>query len=429
MKILIVGSGGREHALAWSIKKHDVNRRIFCANGNAGISSVAECVGISPEDVEGLREFAKSESVDFTFVGGESSLAAGIVDAFEDSGLKIIGPRRAAARLESSKSFAKDFMARHEVPTAAYVTASTSEEAVEQLESGKFGRESDPVVVKADGLAAGKGVIVAANRAEGVDAVQALFAGEIVSAEAVSSVVLEECLTGTEISLLLFCDGSNYSLLPSTRDHKRIGEDGTGDNTGGMGTITDSSLLTHSQTAEIEELIIDPTIRGAKSEGYPIKGILFLGLMMTENGPKVLEYNVRFGDPETQAILVNLETDLAAICKSILDGSLDSLSISWKEGSSACVILAAENYPKTPRKGDAIEGIEDALMDETVTIFHSGTSFDADGRLVTSGGRVLGVTATASNLTNALHRAYKAANKISWQGMYFRRDIGKSQHG
>lgn len=429
MKILIIGSGGREHALAWSFKRHDPKRLIYCASGNAGISSVAECVDIHPENVEELSAFARAENIDLTFVGGETSLAAGLVNVFEDLGLKVIGPRREAARLESSKVFAKEFMARNAIPTAAYANAKTEEEAVDILNSGKFGGESVPVVVKADGLAAGKGVVVAKDRARGIEAASALFEGRIVSSDAVSSLVVEECLVGKEVSLLLFCDGTNYALMPATRDHKRIGENDTGENTGGMGTVTDSSLLTKSEAADIEETIIKPTLEGARTEGYPLKGILFLGLMMTEKGPRVLEYNVRFGDPETQAILVNLETDLASICTAILEGTIETLPISWKEGSSACVILSSENYPKTARTGDLITGIETALDDENVNIFHSGTSLDKRGRIITSGGRVLGVTATASNLSNALHRAYKAANKINWSGMYFRRDIGRSHHG
>ncbi|NNE65274.1 MAG: phosphoribosylamine--glycine ligase [Pyrinomonadaceae bacterium] len=425
MKILIVGSGGREHALAWSFKRRNQDRTIFCADGNAGISNLAECVDISPDDIEGLAEFAANEKIDLTFVGGETSLALGIVDRFEQAGLQIIGPTQSAARLESSKAFAKDFMEKHRIPTAAYANCSSAEEAITRLESGEFGDEETPVVVKADGLAAGKGVVVAVDRKEAIAAVNALFEGHLVSKSAVGSLVLEECLFGKEVSLIMFSDGKNFALMPPTRDHKRIGEGDTGDNTGGMGTVTDSSLLSKEQTKEIADSIIRPTLEGAAADGFPVTGILFLGLMMTEDGPKVLEYNVRFGDPETQAILVNLETDLAEICDAMLQGSLDRLVINWKEGSSACVILAAENYPKTPRKGDRINGLEEASASENVVVFHSGTAMDSDGYVVTAGGRVLGVTAVASNLSNSLHRAYKAANKISWEGMYFRRDIGK----
>ena len=425
MKLLVVGSGGREHAIAWSFARSSKAEHIYCARGNAGIAQVAECVDIGPEDVAGLAQFAESEGIDLTFVEPENSLAAGITDEFESRGLRIVGASTAASRLESSKSFAKDFMARHCIPTAAYETTVSVEEAVSVLESGKFGDESTPVVVKADGLAAGKGVIVASNRSEAIDGVRSLRAGEIIDKNAAETIVIEECLVGKEVSVLMFADGENFALMPPTRDHKRIGEGNTGPNTGGMGTITDSSLLTPEETETIVSRIIEPTMRGASSEGFPFKGILFLGLMMTADGAKVLEYNVRFGDPETQAILVNLETDLVDICEAMIEGRLDKTVISWKEGTSACVILAAKNYPSSPKKGDVIEGLDIANKHENVEIFHAGTAFDDQHRCVTAGGRVLAVTAVASKLSNSLHRAYKAVNEISWPGMQYRRDIGK----
>ncbi len=425
-KILIIGSGGREHALAWSFNRADFPRRVYCAPGNAGISQEAECVGISATDVEGLLNFASKEEIDLTFVGGETSLALGIVDRFEDAGLRIVGPGRSAARLESSKSFAKEFMQRHSIPTAAFVQAASCGEANAHLDSGVFGGDASPVVVKADGLAAGKGVIVAESRESGKAACREIFEGGLVPVEAADSVVLEERLEGREVSLIMFTDGENFALMPPTRDHKRIGEGDTGSNTGGMGTVTDASLLSGRETSQIIKSIIKPTLHGAADEGFPVKGILFLGLMMTADGPQVLEYNMRFGDPETQAILVNLETDLYEICEAMVEGSLDKLKLAWKEGSSTCVILAAENYPKKPRIGDPIKGLEAANLDENVELFHSGTAFDEQHNFITSGGRVLGVTACASNMSNAKHRAYKAANKISWEGMYFRRDIGSS---
>jgi phosphoribosylamine--glycine ligase len=281
-------------------------------------------------------------------------------------------------------------------------------------------------VIKADGLAAGKGVVVASDLARGREALASMFSGEIVASEAAETVVIEECLAGKEVSLILFTDGEDYVLMPPTRDHKRIGEGDTGDNTGGMGAVTDISLLSPELTRQIVKEVVEPTIKGAKAEGFPIKGVLFLGLMLTASGPKVLEYNVRFGDPETQAILVNLETDLLEICDAIIEGELSRVKVVWKEGSSACVILAAENYPRSPKKGDRIYGIEKASADECIEIFHSGTALGPDGKFITNGGRVLGVTATASTLSNAIHRAYKAVNKIEWDGMTFRRDIGKS---
>jgi phosphoribosylamine--glycine ligase len=269
-------------------------------------------------------------------------------------------------------------------------------------------------------------VVIAGNRNEAIKAVKELVSGETIDPAAAKKIVLEECLVGKEISLIMFADGKNFSLMPPTRDHKRIGEGDTGPNTGGMGTITDSGLLTRREQNLIIEQIIKPTLEGCDKEGFPFRGILFLGLMMTENGPHVLEYNVRFGDPETEAILVNLETDLVEICRSIEDQTLDKLTIEWKEGCSACIILAAENYPQAPRKGDLIEGLEEAEKHENVVIFHCGTAFNSDGDFETAGGRVLAVTSIASNLSNALHRAYKAVNEINWKGMQYRRDIGKN---
>ncbi len=425
MKILVIGSGGREHALVWAFNKSEKKTEVFCANGNAGIEQIAKCVKISPTDITLLADFAGENQIDLTFVGGENSLALGIVDEFEKRGLKVIGASKAAAKLESSKSFAKDFMNRHNIPTANYEVVDSVQDAVKILESGKFGDENSPVVIKADGLAAGKGVVVAGNRKEAIEVVNSMVSGELINAEAAGQIVLEECLVGKEVSLLMFADGKNFALMPPTRDHKRIGEGDTGANTGGMGTITDSSLLSDVQTQKIIETVVKPTLKGAEKEGFPFKGILFLGLMMTDSGAKVLEYNVRFGDPETQAILVNLETDLIEICEAIIDQKLDKTIINWKDGVSACVILAAENYPKTPKKGDVIHGLDEANKHENVEIFHAGTSVNDNGEFVTSGGRVLGVTATASNLSNALHRAYKAVNEISWEGMQYRQDIGK----
>lgn len=425
MKILVIGSGGREHAIVWILNRSRKVTKVFCANGNAGICENAECVDISPVDIPELADFAEENQIDITFVGGETSLALGIVDEFEMRGLKIIGSSQEASRLESSKAFAKDFMKRHDIPTALYENVDTYDQAIEILNSGRFGEADSPVVVKADGLAAGKGVVVAQNRTEAIEAIRSMVAGELIDAKAASTIVLEECLVGKEVSLLMFADGKNFALMPPTRDHKRIGENDTGANTGGMGTITDSSLLSKNQTNEIIKNIIIPTLDGCEKEGFPFKGILFLGLMMTKSGAKVLEYNVRFGDPETQAILVNLETDFVEICEAILNQTLDKLIITWKEGSSACVILASENYPKSPRLGDKINGLIEANKHENTVIFHAGTSKDSNGFFITSGGRVLGVTAIASNLPNAIHRAYKAVNEISWDGMQYRSDIGK----
>jgi phosphoribosylamine---glycine ligase len=423
MKILVVGSGGREHALCYSFQKSERTEKIFCANGNAGIGEIAECVPINPTEIEKLADFAETHAIDLTFVGGETSLALGIVDEFERRNLKIVGVSQTAAQLESSKSFAKDFMARHDIPTAAYQTAFSAAEAREILESGFFGDRDAPAVVKADGLAAGKGVVVARNRSEAVEAIEELE--KTVGKDATEKIVLEECLTGREVSLIMFSDGENFALMPPVRDHKRIGEGDTGANTGGMGTVSDRKLLSDEQNAKIVEEIIKPTLAGARADGFPIRGILFLGLMMTEAGAKVLEYNVRFGDPETQVILVQLKTDLVEICEAILSQTLDKISIEWQAGSAACVVLAARHYPNKPQTGDIIYGLDLAKRYAGVEIFHAGTLKDERGHFRTSGGRVLGVTASGENLSDALERAYEAVNDISWNGMQYRRDIGR----
>ena len=424
MKILVVGSGGREHAICQSFKRSSKVPQLFCANGNAGIADIAECVPISPTDISGLVEFASQNAIDLTFVGGETSLALGIVDEFEARGLKIVGPSKHASQMESSKSFAKDFMARHGVPTAKYVTAHSPSFAVLELESGDFGDEMSPVVVKADGLAAGKGVVVAANRAEAVAAINEM--ADLVGADAAEKIVLEECLFGKEVSLLMFANGEEFALMPPTRDHKRIGEGDTGPNTGGMGTITDASLLTSQELENIVETIVRPTLRGCVREEFPFRGILFLGIMMTAAGPKLLEYNVRFGDPETQAILVRLKTDLVDICEAMVSGTSQKFGeIKWRPGSSACVVLASQGYPSAPKTGDIITGLDEAANVPNVSVFHAGTAMLVPGEYYTAGGRVLGVTATGEDLDDAMSVAYDAASKLSFDGMQFRRDIGK----
>jgi phosphoribosylamine---glycine ligase len=419
MKILVVGSGGREHALCWKFSQNKKISNIFCANGNAGIANIAECVQIKPDEIEKLAAFATTEAIDLTFVGGETPLALGIVDEFEKRNLKIVGVSGKAAQLEASKAFAKDFMARHNIPTAKYETAGTTGEAKQILNGNFFGDTNAPVVVKADGLAAGKGVVVAQNRTEAENAIDELES--IVGKEAVRQIVLEECLIGREVSLLAFADGESFALMPPVRDHKRIGENDTGANTGGMGTVSDRDLLSAEQTRKIVEEIIKPTLEGCAKEGFSFCGILFLGLMMTTGGAKVLEYNVRFGDPETQVILALLETDLVEICDAMLARSLDKLRIDWQKGSAACVVLASKGYPAKAETGDVISGLDKAKT----LIFHAGTSKNENGDFITAGGRVLGVTATAANLDEALKRAYAAVGEINWNGMQYRRDIGK----
>ena len=423
MNVLVIGSGGREHAICYSLRKDERVERLFCANGNAGIAQVAECVPVKPDDVNALADLAAANNIGLTFVGGEVSLAMGIVDEFERRGLKIIGPNKEASQLESSKSFAKDFMARHGIPTAKFTTSHSPAFAILELESGDFGNSDTPVVVKADGLAAGKGVVVAKNRAEAVTAINEM--ASVVGTAAAEKIVLEECLVGREVSLLMFVDGEDFALMPPVRDHKRIGEGDTGPNTGGMGTVTDASLLSDDELQIIKDSIIRPTLHGCAREGFPFKGILFLGLMMTAKGPQLLEYNVRFGDPETQAILVRLETSLLDICGAMLTGNLAGLEIKWKPGSSACVVLASAGYPAKPRTGDVISGLEAASGLAGVTVFHAGTTSGPDVGFVTAGGRVLGVTANGDDLSSAITRAYSAVDQISWQGVQYRKDIGQ----
>jgi phosphoribosylamine--glycine ligase len=426
MNILVVGSGGREHALAWALKKNSkVPLNLYCAPGNAGISQFAEAVNIKATDVAALAEFAEEKSIDLTVVGSEAPLAVGIVDAFKERKLAIAGASREAARLESSKAFAKNFMARHKIPTARYRIADSISEAQGILDAGEFGGEDLSVVIKADGLAAGKGVIVAQSRAEAVSAVNALMEGGLVEADAARRIVIEEALSGPEASLLLFSDGRDYALMPAARDHKRVGENDEGPNTGGMGAITDGSVLDEETLQCVISEVVEPTLEGARAEGFPFSGILFIGLMLTPSGPRVLEYNVRFGDPEAQAILVRLQSDLVEIFEAVAHGGLGSCRVQWTDESSACVVLASRGYPARPEVGDPIAGLELAARHEHVQIFHAGTTRSQSGDWLTAGGRVLGVTATARTLEQALERCYQAASDIHWKGMQYRRDIGK----
>lgn len=426
MRILLVGSGGREHALAWALRKNSARPlELFCVPGNAGIAEVAECLPIGTNDVAKLAGFAEQSKIDLTVVGPEGPLAEGIVDEFERRGLLIVGPRSKAARLESSKAFAKDFMRRHRIPTAHYRIASSQEEALGILRSGEFGDESASVVVKADGLAAGKGVVVAASRNEAGTAVNELVLGGTVDVAATRRIVIEETLSGREASLLLFTDGKDFRLMPAARDHKRIGENDTGPNTGGMGSVTDRSVLDAATLERVVREIVEPTLQGARDEGFPFHGILFVGLMLTGDGPRVLEYNVRFGDPETQAILMRLQSDLVDVFDAIANRQLGGVDVKWSDDASACVVLTAPGYPGKPQTGARIEGLERAARREKVAVFHAATSRSASGEWLTAGGRVLGVTALGETLDDALSICYQAVADIHWDGMHYRRDIGR----
>ena len=423
-RILVIGSGGREHAIVWAIRNTSPTPvELYCAPGNAGIGQLAQNVAIPVDNHAELAQFAESENMDLTFVGPEAPLTSGIVDLFEAKGLPIVGPSSAAARLEGSKIFAKEFMSRHGVPTAVYRVADSPAKAIEYLRSGEFGPAEAPVVIKADGLAAGKGVVVAGSRAEAEAAVEDLMVRHVAGDKAAERVVLEEALTGTEASLLLFADGKDYALMPPARDHKRIGDNDTGPNTGGMGSITDGSVLDEGMLNRSIREIVEPTLAGAREEGFAFKGVLFLGLMLTADGPKLLEYNVRFGDPETQAILIRLKTDLSAVFEAIRNGTLGELELEWEKGSSACVVAANRGYPGKYEMGAEIEGLEDL---DQVQVFHAGTSLAPNGKFTATGGRVLGVTAAAVNLADALQYCYQALQKIHWPGMQFRSDIGRS---
>ncbi len=422
----MIGSGGREHALIWALKQTcRLPLQVYCAPGNAGIAQWAECVPIAGDNHAALIDFAQANAVDLTIVGPEMPLANGIVDDFQNSGLKIVGPSRAAARLESSKAFAKDFMRRNAIPTADYLIANSSEEALRAVRSGRFGDLNSPVVVKADGLAAGKGVIVAQSREEAESAIAELVNGTIVAQEAASHILVEEALQGREVSILLFADGHNYELMPAARDHKRVGEHDTGPNTGGMGAITDSSVVATETLDQIVREVVEPTLAGALKEGFPFRGILFIGLMLTADGPKVLEYNVRFGDPETQAILIRLESDLFEIFQALVSGDLRDIDVRWKDGASACVVLASGGYPSSYKTGRPITGLDRVILSPDLQVFHAGTSWSEAGELVTSGGRVLGVTSAQPTLDAALAACYGAIEQIDWPGKHYRRDIGR----
>jgi phosphoribosylamine---glycine ligase len=426
MNVLVIGSGGREHALIWAQKQNSAAPlKLFCAPGNAGIAQLAECAAISVNDHAALIDFARTKAIDVTIVGPEVPLANGIVDEFQTRGLKIVGPSQAAARLEASKAFAKDFMRRHAIPTADYAIANSRDEGLQAVRSGRFGKANAPVVIKADGLAAGKGVIVAQSRAEAERAIAELLGGRVVAPEAAGQILIEKALEGSEVSVLLFADGADFALMPAARDHKRIGENNTGPNTGGMGAITDASILNAATLDQIISQVVEPTLNGAIVEGFPFRGILFIGLMLTAEGPKVLEYNVRFGDPETQAILIRLESDLLEIFQALVDGRLRDVEVRWQEGSSACVVLASGGYPGAYQSGARIGGLDRVIVGADLQVFHAGTSWSETGELVTAGGRVLGITARHATLDGALARCYEAIDQIDWPGKQYRRDIGR----
>ncbi|MGA3070746.1 MAG: phosphoribosylamine--glycine ligase [Terracidiphilus sp.] len=417
MKVLILGSGGREHALAWAVKRSERVTEVVCAPGNGGMAQIARCVPVDLKNLDAMIGLVVAEQPGLTIVGPELPLSLGIVDALTERGLRVFGPTRAAAMLESSKAFAKRFLQRHNIPTANYAVCSTPAEFDQAVEIFH-----PPIVVKADGLAAGKGVIICPSRQVAIEAAQGLFTGKLLG-EAARQVVIEEFLEGDEVSFLCLSDGAHVAPLVPAQDHKRIGEGDTGPNTGGMGVYSTDTLLDAEMKAWILRYIAEPTIRGMAEEGTPFKGVLYIGLMMTARGPQVLEFNARFGDPETQAILLRLESDLVDALEACVDGSLDKTELRWSPGASACVVASSAGYPGSYKTGFPISGLDDAGQVPGVQIFHSG-SLQAGGQLLTAGGRVLAVTAAAPSLEEALGRAYQAMDKIHFDGIYFRRDVG-----
>jgi phosphoribosylamine---glycine ligase len=417
MKVLIFGSGGREHALAWAVKRSKKVTEIVCAPGNGGIAEIARCVPADLKDIDSLVRVALAEQPGLTIVGPELPLSLGIVDALQSHSLRVFGPTRAAAMLESSKGFTKRFLQRHNIPTAKYAVCATAGELEKAVEIFH-----PPIVVKADGLAAGKGVLICQSRRTAVEAAQGLFTGALLG-EAERQIVLEEFLEGEEISFLCLSDGVHVTPLPPAQDHKQIGEGDTGPNTGGMGVYSTDSLLEPGMREWILHHIAQPTIRGMRDEDTPFVGVLYCGLMMTPRGPQVLEFNARFGDPETQAILLRLESDLVEALEACIDGRLDQVEMRWSDGASACVVASSAGYPGNYKTGFPISGLAAAARVPGVQVFHSGSA-QVGNQLVTSGGRVLGTTAVASSLEDALGHAYQAMAEIQFEGIYYRRDIG-----
>jgi phosphoribosylamine--glycine ligase len=417
MKVLILGSGGREHALAWAIKKSKRVTEVVCAPGNGGMALMGRCVPADLGELESMVAVAEAERPDFTVVGPELPLSLGIVDALRERGMRVFGPTREAAMLETSKGFAKRFLQRHNIPTANYAVCTTPAELEKAVEIFR-----PPMVVKADGLAAGKGVIICQSHRAAVEAAAGLFTGALLGA-AERQVVIEEFLEGEEISFLCLTDGKHVAPLVPAQDHKRIGEGDTGPNTGGMGVYSTDSMLDEGMTEWILRHIVQPTVDGMAAEDTPFSGVLYCGLMMTARGPQVLEFNARFGDPETQAIQMRLDSDLVDALEACVDGTLSDSPLRWNQGASACVVASSSGYPGSYPKGLAIRGLEEAARIPGVEVFHAGTALK-EGKIVTAGGRVLGVTASADSLQEALDRAYEAMAEIKFDGMYFRRDIG-----
>ena len=415
MRVLVIGSGGREHALAWKIAQSPLVKKVFCAPGNAGTANVAENIDIPSDNVDALLQFATVTGIGLTIVGPEQPLVKGLVDSFEESGLRVFGPSQRAAEIEGSKVFCKDLMKKYGIPTARY-------ESFDSLDQVKiFTKEDEPVVVKASGLAAGKGVILCSNAEEARSAVQSIMQ-EKAFGNAGDQVVVEEFLAGQEVSLLAFTDGKTVLPLDSAQDHKAAFDGDKGPNTGGMGAYSPALVFTEALKQQVIDQIMIPTVRAMAKEGRYYRGILYAGLMLTESGPKVLEFNARFGDPETQPIMMRIKNDIVPIFEACIDGTLAKQSLQWRQEPTICVVMAAKGYPSSYEKGKEISGLNPDGNRQAV-VFHAGTKLE-NGKVLTNGGRVLGVTALGSDINQAIKNAYSAVDKIKWDGIHYRKDIG-----
>ncbi|MGN0165242.1 MAG: phosphoribosylamine--glycine ligase [Lachnospiraceae bacterium] len=420
MKVLIVGSGGREHAIAYKVSQSSQVDKIYCAPGNAGIAELAECVDIKAMEFDKLVAFAKDKQIDLTIIGMDDPLVGGIVDVFEAEGLRVFGPRKNAAIIEGSKAFSKNLMKKYNIPSAAYETFDDPEKAIRYLETADM-----PIVLKADGLALGKGVLICNTLEEAKEGVKTIMMDKQFGS-AGNRMVVEEFMTGREVSVLLFCDGTNIKAMTSAQDHKRAKDGDQGLNTGGMGNFSPSPFYTDEIKAFCEEKIYKPTMDAMKAEGRDFVGVLFVGLMLTEKGPKVLEYNARFGDPEAQVVLPRMKNDIIDVVNACIDGRLDKIDLQFEDNACVCVILASDGYPVSYEKGFMINGLENFKDKDGYYVFHAGSKFDTEGNIVTNGGRVLGVTAKGSTLKEARANAYRAVDWVDFDNKYYRHDIGKA---
>ena len=420
MKVLIVGSGGREHAIAASVAKSNQVEKIYCAPGNAGIGQIAECVDITAMEFDKLADFAEKNQIDLTIIGMDDPLVGGVVDVFEARGLRVFGPRKNAAIIEGSKAFSKDLMKKYNIPTAAYENFTNPDEALAYLETAKM-----PIVLKADGLALGKGVLICNNLEEAKAGVKTLMLDKQFG-DAGNEIVIEEFMTGREVSVLCYCDGTHIKPMTSAQDHKRAKDGDQGLNTGGMGNFSPSPFYTKEVDDFCQKYVYQPTVDAMKAEGRPFKGVIFFGLMLTPKGPRVLEYNARFGDPEAQVVLPRMKNDIIDVFEACIDGTLDKIDLQFEDNACVCVVLASDGYPLSYEKGFEITGMDKFHDDEGYFLFHAGTKFNEEGKVVTNGGRVLGVTALGKDLKEARANAYRATEWVDFANKYMRHDIGKA---